>query len=621
MKTTKRGLAFLLSVCMLLSLAGCGLGTTDPTIAEETVTETPVADAALYIPGIYRGQGTGNGGPLYMDVTVDENSITDVVLADHNETPAIGGVALERWAAELLENQNLDAIDTISGATNTYRGFMAAAQSAIDQAMGKSDGPVVETEDITVETDVVVLGSGIAGMTAAVSAAESGVKVVVIEKRDTYGTSGHSITACNTKWQREAGYEDSPEALKDFWLECGTACGCTTVNEDMLAYAAENSAASMDWLEAQGVEFVGCTMAPTNPFQEPYRTHVTTAGRDGQAAYIVPLYNKAMELGVEFYFSSTATELLQDEDGSVVGALAENGERTITVNAKAVVLATGGYRNNMEMLAEHLPLFGQTGHGGGYSNGDGQRMAEAIGANMLYNGGSIGYFGNMDGAGTDNTGVAMYVNQNGERFLNENLYFLHRTALALSVGMDTYYGIFDSKNMDASALDQALANGSVVKADTLEELAEAFGADQDTFLAQVERYNHYCDTGVDEEFGKPAERIGHVFDPERAHPYDIDDIEQTYLLLNRIDTAPYYAVTYTVNDTTISGTVGGCEININTEVLDTEGKVIPGLYANGEVANARLLGMMYPQSGTSISFCVTYGIAAGANAAAYALKR
>lgn len=621
MKTTKRGLAFLLSVCMLLSLAGCGLGTTDPTIAEETVTETPVADAALYIPGIYRGQGTGNGGPLYIDVTVDENSITDVVLADHNETPAIGGVALERWAAELLENQNLDAIDTISGATNTYRGFMAAAQSAIDQAMGKSDGPVVETEDITVETDVVVLGSGIAGMTAAVSAAESGVKVVVIEKRDTYGTSGHSITACNTKWQREAGYEDSPEALKDYWWKCGTALGCTTVKEDMLMYAAEHSAETMEWLTNQGVEFVGCTMAPTNPFQDPFRTHVTKSFRDGQSAYIIPLYNKAVDLGVEFYFSSTATDLLQSEDGSIVGAVANNSARTITVNADAVVLATGGYRNNKEMIAEHNPLFTLTDSVGGYSTGDGQRMAEAVGANMVYNGGSISFFINVDGIAEDNPGISMYVSPEGKRFVNENHYFTHRAAIALSQGINTYYGIYDSENIDASTLEQAIKNGSVVKADTIEELAAALSMDEATFVSTAEKYNGFCDTGIDEEFGKPAERTGYVFDPDRENLYDVDSIEKHYTLLNKIDAAPYYAVAYTVNDTTFCGTVGGCEININTEVLNKQGEVIPGLFANGEVANAQLIGTLYPQAGTSLSFCTTYGIVAGQNAAAYALNK
>lgn len=621
MKAIKRYLALLLSACMLLSLAGCH--STDQTTEAPAATEesAETAGSARYIPGTYRGQGQGNGGTMFIDVTVDENSIVSVIVADHYETPNLGGVALDQLTAALMEKQNIGEVDAVSGCTNTTNGFLTAVTSALDQAMGLGEEQVVNTENITVDTDVVVLGCGISGLTAAVAAAEAGARVIVLEKRDTYGTAGHSITFCNTSWQKEAGYADSPEALKDYWWKCGTALGCTTVKEDMLMYAAEHSAETMEWLTDQGVEFVGCTMAPTNPFQDPFRTHVTKSFRDGQSAYIIPLYNKAVDLGVEFYFSSTATDLLQAEDGSIVGAVANNSARTITVNANAVVLATGGYRNNKEMIAEHNPLFTLTDSVGGYSTGDGQRMAEAVGANMVYNGGSISFFINVDGIAEDNPGISMYVSPEGKRFVNENHYFTHRAAIALSQGINTYYGIYDSENIDASTLEQAIKNGSVVKADTIEELAAALNMDEATFVSTVEKYNGFCDTGIDEEFGKPAERTGYVFDPDRENLYEVDSIEKHYTLLNKIDAAPYYAVAYTVNDTTFCGTVGGCEININTEVLNKQGEVIPGLFANGEVANAQLIGTLYPQAGTSLSFCTTYGIVAGQNAAAYALNK
>ena len=139
----------------------------------------------------------------------------------------------------------------------------------------------------------------------------------------------------------------------------------------------------------------------------------------------------------------------------------------------------------------------------------------------------------------------------------------------------------------------------------------------DTLANTVAKYNGYCDTGVDEEFGKPAEATGYVFDPDRANEYDVDSIEKVYHLLNRIDTAPYYAVTYVVPHTSNTN----CTININTEVLDSAGSAIPGLYANGEVAQAQVFGLIYPQSGVSLSFYLTYGRVAGQNAAKYAQSK
>lgn len=629
MKRSKRILALTLSAAMALSLFGCGAD--KPTPSE---TATPSADPSqssestgAYTPGTYFATGTGLGGTIEFEVTFDADGFTGVEVLSHYESPNIGGVAFPQYIDALLDKQDVTQVEAVSGATVTYNGFVEAMTSAIRQATGEEEirqrpgTGELNTQDIELSTQVLVIGAGYAGLIAAVSAAENGADVVVLEKRNTYGICGHSITACNTTWQEKAGYTDSVDALTQFWMGCGTALNTNTVNEAMVRLAAEQSAANIEWLAAQGAEFVGCTMAPTNPFQDPFRTHVTTAARNGQKAYIEPLYTKATELGVKFLFDSRATELLQNDDGAIVGAKASNEARTITVNAGAVILSTGGFLNSQELMSKYCPTIIFSENNSGYATGDGQMMAEAVGANMTYNGGSLSYFSNADGVDSDNVGAGMYVTKEGVRFINENHYFMHRSAYAQSLGINTYYGIFDSEQLDAAALEKAIANGSVVQADTLEELAAKLNMDADTFTNTVKTYNGYCDTGVDEQFGKPAERTGYVFDPNRANDYDVDSVSRTYQLLNKIDAAPYYAVTYTVSTNSTSGTVGGCEIDINAQVLDTEGAVIPGLYANGEVANAQVLGMVYPQSGASLSFYMNYGRIAGRNAAAYAMSK
>lgn len=557
----------------------------------------PTPTAHAYTQGTYYATGTGLGGTIEFEVTFDANSITDVSVLSHYESANIGGKALTEYVDALLKDQDIAKVEAVSGATVTYDGFVEAMTSAVGQATGKEDvrqhtDTQLSTEDMEVNAQVLVVGCGYSGLVAAISAAEEGVRVVVLEKGNSYANCGHSITACNTPWQEATGQSDSVEALTRFWLGCGTALGCETVDEEMIRFAAEQSASGIQWLTDQGVEFVGCTMAPTNPFQSPFRTHVTTASRNGQKAYMEPLYNRAQELGIEILFDTTVTELLQNDAGAVIGVKAANEARTITVHADAVILATG-------------------------KQGEGQGVAEAVGAHITGNEEPMVSPSNMDGADGDYAGAAMYVTEEGTRFINEHHYFMHRAAYARSLGMHSYYGIFDSEMIDGATLETGITNGSVVKADTIEELAGKLGMNADTLANTVAKYNGYCDTGVDEEFGKPAEATGYVFDPDRANEYDVDSIEKVYHLLNRIDTAPYYAVTYVVPHTSNTN----CTININTEVLDSAGSAIPGLYANGEVARAQIFGLIYPQSGVSLSFYLTYGRVAGQNAAKYAQSK
>ena len=138
------------------------------------------------------------------------------------------------------------------------------------------------------------------------------------------------------------------------------------------------------------------------------------------------------------------------------------------------------------------------------------------------------------------------------------------------------------------------------------------------FKETVEAYNGYCASGDDAEFGKPATRMGRVFDPDDPKEYDLDLIDKEFVLLNEIATAPFYAIEMTVQASALSGTAGGIRSNTNGEVLDVEGNIIPNLYAVGESSNGHLIGYFYPQSGTSLCMCFCFGRYAGAAAAANA---
>ena len=623
MKRSKRLPALLTGLALVLSLASCSApaeqsaapSQTPAPTAAQSAAPAPSAAPSGYLAGTYEGEGIGMCGSIWLSATFTADAVTDIQVTQHFETAGIGAAALPTYIQQVLDGQSPDAVDAVSGATATCEGFKTAIQACFDQANGIEVKKEVATEDETLETDVVVVGSGMAGMCAAVSAARSGANVVLLEKKSTVGTAGHSITASETTWQKEAGIQDSWEDLAQFWIDCGQGM----VDEDMLRFAAQHSAESIQWLADNGVDFVGVTVPPTNPFQDPPRTHVTTANRNGQAAYILPLQQTALDLGVEIRLETRATQLIQDESGAVVGVIAENGERTVTVLAPSVVLATGGYGNNAELMRRYAPMVPCVGENTGASTGDGLIMALGVGAELVMPGGTLAYFANPDGAGSDNHGQSMYFNDKGQRFINENTYFMHRAAQIMEMDMSHYYMLYDSRTIDPASLETALANGSAFQADTLAGLAAQIGVNAAALEAQAAEYNGYCASGVDKQFGKPASRTGLVFDPNREHDYDIDTIEQTFPLLNPIEEGPFYAVRMEVDTTYVSGTHGGPKIDLDGHVYSVDGGVIPGLFATGEVANGQLLAITYPQSGASLSFCMTFGRYCGAQAAEEAL--
>lgn len=566
--------------------------------------------AQAYTPGTYTGTGTGHGGPVTVEVTVSEETIDDITCVESAESVYMGEVAFERVKAEVLEYQSLN-VDAVSGCTLSRAGFLTAITDALEQAGGDVSAlkeveiPVKIGEERTIDTDVVVIGSGGAGLMAAIQASSQGANVVVLEKLARLGgstlTSSAMLVVGGSKVQEEAGIEDSPEALKEYLKERSE----DIADEEWNNYYADHINEVLDMYLDLGVSYLPELVLIQGTTSTP-RAHMPA----GSGRELIPvLVEEAKKNGVEILTETPAVSLIQDENGAVVGVNADDHGAAVTVNAKAVVIATGGYGWNADMRAEYAPdaadVWPVTSPG---STGDGIVMATDIGAGTVFKGGFIGWkvvtpvYDQSTALGAPIYGAAnLIVNEKGSRFGDESLDYPFVYDEMQTDGSDLFYFIFDSGDKETkdlvnnvsdtlNTLEQAVEVGVAYKADTLEELAETVGLDN---LAEtVANYNAAIEAGVDEEFGR-----------------------DTATMLP-IKNGPFYAMQCRK---AILGTFGGINTNITGEVVTADEEVIPGLYAAGEVANGEFFPKKYPSSGLALGEAVLFGREAGASAAAYAL--
>jgi Succinate dehydrogenase/fumarate reductase, flavoprotein subunit len=439
--------------------------------------------------------------------------------------------------------------------------------------------------------DVVVVGSGAAGLSAAVEAAAAGAKVAVIEKLPMVGgstiLSAGYVYGTGTSAMTKLGIKDSVDDLVKYWGDRAEG----KANGDKLKFVAENSGATIDWLVGLGVKFEDPVPAGTSPVPRSHRAS------DGGAGIIKPLKAAADAKKVEFFMESSATKLVT-KSGKVTGVVAKSkGGKEVTFNAKAVVLATGGYDRNEALMEKYSPNFkGTLSIVAAGNTGDGLTMAQAAGAAFEGKGSIIG-FKMVPGESTDHSDIInlmwmpwLSVNQEGKRFVNEASDYPVFDAAVNTQTNRTSYLIFDGATY-MPALDQAVQKGEAFVADTLPELAKAASIDEKTFMATVASYNKAVASGKDAEFGKSMKGM------------------------KPIAKSKFYALK--VVGASI-GTMGGPKTDVETHVLNEKGDKIPGLYAAGEVSNGDFYNMVYPASGTSVQMSLTFGREAGQKAAEFA---
>lgn len=601
----KKCLSLILVLAMVLCMAAYGAA---PVQAE---------NANLFTPGTYTGVGAGKNGDITVEVTFSADKIERITVVSHSETPSLSDAAITNIPTQIVESQSL-GVDAVSGATYTSNGIVEAVADAVKQAGGDvealknvqiASGEHVE-EELT--TDVVVVGGGGAGMSAAVRLAELGQQVILFEKASFLGgaisVSGGNQVIMGSQLQADNGVEDdSVESMvADF-----EANGAGKNNEEILTLFAENVGAATDWLVAScGIEF------EPGLHQLGEYSHNRELAYTGGGAGFAERMRKAVESSGATVYLSTKVESLLVEDGAVVGvkAVSTDGTKEYTVHAANVVLATGGYGNNKDMLTDEMKsaLY----YGPATSTGDGIRMAEAVNAqtsNMEYgkrypNGIEVDtgiakstIAGNIVGW----TMSAILVNADGNRVVNEKA--SNRTILEeeLQQPGGMLYLLLDSETFEVWKTKLApagisegdiekylAANGTTTPVfahgETLEEAAAAAGVNAENLAATVEKYNSFVEKGEDADFGRNA----------------------SYLTM-KIGAGPYYLIEQKPRFAT---TMGGLVVNTNMQVLNQDGNAISGLYAAGETCG-QVMGDDSP-SGANNAWAITSGkLAADAIAA------
>ena len=619
----KKLTALLASATMALSLVGCSTGKT------------------------YTGEAFGHDkeNPVKVTLTIKDKTITKVEVDASHETNGIGSKAAETMPGAIVAANSLD-VDGVSGATQTSKAIIEAATAALKQAglepsdLTSKKTTATKAKDIEETVDVVVVGAGGAGMTAAITATDAGKKVIVVESQPIAG--GNSVRSTGGMNAAKTPYQDKNEfkeaagvektlataaekfadnetitalaaTVKSQWdayqanpqgyfdsvelMELDTLIGGKGKNNpELVKTLAENSAAAIEWLASIGAEVKNVGAFGGASVKRIHRPVNADGKVTAVGAYIVPILEKNLQdRNVQFLFDTTANEIIM-KDGKAVGikGTGKDGHK-VTINAKSVVIATGGFGANAEMVEKYKPElkgFATTNAEG--AQGQGIEMATAVGAAtvdmdqiQIHPTVHIEEDGNAhlitEGLRGDG---AILVNAEGKRFYDEVSTRDKVSAAIIEQTDKSAWLIVDQTMVDKSAVIAGyIKSGYTVTGATYEELAKAMGVDEATFTSTMNTWNQAVEAKSDAEFGRTS-------------------------FANPLTTAPYYAIKITP---AVHHTMGGIVINPKAEVLNEKGEAISGLYAAGEVTGgvhgANRLG------GNAVADFVVFGRISGQSAA------
>lgn len=598
------------------------------------------------VSGDFTGTAKGFGGDVSVTLTLTDGAITGCTAEGKDETQGVGSEAIAKMPGEIAESGSI-AVDGVSGATVTSTAIKEAAAAALTAAGLNPDDykTAVENnataEDSTVEADVVVVGAGGAGMTAAITAAAEGKSVVILESQSMVGgnsvratggmNAGKTVYQDENEFGESAGVEKTLKTAAEKYADNETITALAkTVSEQWAAYQANptgyfdsvelmeldtmiggkgindpelvetlcaNSADAIDWLDEHGITLHNVSSFGGASVKRIHRPVNAEGKTVSVGSYMIPLLQENCEkAGVKMMLDTTATEILTDANGAAVGvkATGASGE-TVTVNAKAVVLASGGFGANLDMVVKYKPeLKGFMTTNAPGIQGQGIEMAQAIGAATVdMDQIQIHPTVEANTAALITEGLrgdgAILINEEGQRFIDE--VGTRDVVSAAEIAQTGSYSwlVVDQAMVDASSVIQGyIKKGYTVTGETYEELGKAMGVDAAAFAETMEKWNGYVEAKNDPDFGRTS-------------------------FANPLNTAPYYAVKVTAG---VHHTMGGLKINANTEVLNEKGEVIPGLFAAGEVTGgvhgANRLG------GNAVADFTVFGRIAGAAASDYA---
>ena len=578
----------------------------------------------LFTAGTYEGTAQGNNGPVNVSVTVSDDAITDIQIGDNDETYYVFMVVADMIPARILENRSL-AVDAVSGATNSSRAVIRAVEDALSKATADTSAlyrevPHEKGETQTLECDVLVVGAGYSGLVAANRLAQQGVDVLLIEQLDYVGGSGRFATGGFMM----ASSEESAQAIKDYvntryyYDDFPVAEG--TPNVERIEKNVDATLDVYQMFEALGVPLIAAgsdIYIPGMPGElasyVAAESSINTYGCWG-----VEAMKKAYEKqNGRLMLHTKATSLLQDETGAVVGAKAEGADCDYVINAGNVVLATGSYSHNDELLAENIPWrVGDLSCTSIGDDGSAIVMAREAGAVMTednyVNGGArvaniVDALSTKDGNWNSSdvvSSVAMIVSLEGERLASEqdDRYFRYYPVMD---GLDQFYAVYNAKELESVGLLEKYEglvseSGPYYKAETLEGLAAATGMDAEKLGNSAASFNHYRETGEDIF---DASLIDTNSFSQDNHEGAAGNVEASGGELLELDEGPFYAVRLTFIGYDI---IGGIKTGNEGQVLDADGNAIPGLYGTGFISSRDFYG-----SGTAHGYCLMIAMSTG----------
>lgn len=566
--------------------------------------------ATKMTPGTYEASAEGHNGAVHVSVTVSEDKIENVEVKDNSETRGLSDPAIQLIPSQIVAYQTLST-DVVSGATYTTVAIREAVKNCIIQAGGNPNAYNTKIQndekgqEEELSSDVIVVGGGAAGMAATIRLEEAGKSVILVEKTSSLGgtirVSGGNQVVQGSKVQKEAGVtNDSVKSMEEDFLKNGDQLN----DAELLGIYAKNVGAATDWLSDDvGVRY---NMEGGLHQLAEYAINRELAYDEGGIGAAETLNDKVHATDANVLLNTAAKHLIV-ENGKVAGVEAESQKgKKYTLKADAVILATGGYGNNNDLL----PASARNGlfYGLDSSNGEGLVMAvedaNAGTTHMEY----IKEYPNgvetskkhakstIAGNITAFSKAAILVNQKGERVVNEkasNHDILN--ALKKQSG-ETLYLVMDeatfnewktklaAAGLSEDMIDAYVANNGKSKpvftmGATIKEAAEAAGIDGNALTKTIEKFNTYVEDGEDKAFHRAKEYLTSTF--AEGNIYIVEQKAR-------------YATT-----------MGGLDVDGNLQVVDTNGKVIDGLYAAGEIIGG-VMGDDSP-SGANNGWALTSG--------------
>lgn len=577
--------------------------------------------APSFTPGAYEAKAPGMHGDVVVSTTFSKDKIEDVKVTKQAETQGIGTKAVEALPARIVEAQSPN-IDGIAGATITSKAIKAAVSDAVKQA-GADPAALVPLKvkktfkDKNLDTDVIIVGGGGAGMSATIRTRMNGLDCVLVEKMPFIGgatsISGGQVVAQGSKLQKAFGVtDDSPKSMIEDFLKNGN-----NLNDlSKLSIYADNVGSTIDWLnEKVGVKFVPNDL----PYLAEY-SHKRALEFQGGATEMANTLRSVIANNGAHLLLNTKVESLIVEDGKVMGVKAVDANSGVryTIRAKKTLLTTGGYGNNKKMLSPEMQkvLY----YGPVSSTGDGLRMAQALGVKtklLQYgkrypNGIEVApgiakstIYANV--AAFDQSGIL--VNADGKRFVNEKASNRHILDPMLQQPKGQAYVFMDQASWDGflrrlpetgvskeDALKYLAADGKsaplFVKGDTVEAVAAKAGINADELKQTIAKYNGFVKAKKDADFDRPVQ----------------------YMKAEISADGPYYIVEQKPRFAT---TMGGVCTDDHLNLIREDGSVIANLYGAGELVGG-VMGDDSP-AGANVGWCLTSGRVA-ADAIAEAIK-